>query len=162
MGIYIVLGTILASVVGIYAYFYIKRIFAFAGVNMSRRSSKVICFCVALAVATACMNVWGIGALIVLHILALSVICDLLFLIFRKVYKKQDDRIGERVSSFYRSGLIPVIITAMLLGYGFYNMGHVVKTEYQVTTMKNVNDYRYPLWNHPESGTIGQSCRRAE
>ena len=31
MGIYIVLGIILASVVGLYAYFYLKRISKFAG-----------------------------------------------------------------------------------------------------------------------------------
>ncbi|MDO4272102.1 MAG: metallophosphoesterase [Eubacteriales bacterium] len=154
MGIYIVLGIILAGIVGGYAYFYIKRIFTFVGVNMSRRSSRMICFCVALAVAAACVNVWSVTALIVLHILAASVFCDLCFLIFRKMYKRQDDRIGERVSSFYRSGLIPVIITAMLLGYGFYNMGHVVKTEYQITTEKNVNDYRIALITDTHYGTI--------
>lgn len=154
MGIYIVLGMMLAGIVGVYSYFYIKRIFTFAGVNMSRRSSKIICFCAALAVAAACVNVWSIAALIVLHILGMSVFCDLIFLFFRKVYKKQDGRIGKKVSSFYRCGLLPVIITAILLGYGFYNMGHVVKKEYQITTEKNVNDYRIALITDAHYGTI--------
>lgn len=101
MGIYIVLGIVLASVVGIYTYFYIKRIFAFAGADVSRRSFRIICFCVALIVAAACVNVWSLTALLVLHILAASVFCDLCFLIFGKMYKRQDYRIALITDTHY-------------------------------------------------------------
>lgn len=154
MNIYSIMGIMLASIVVIYAYFYIKRILAFWGVNMTRRSSRVICLCIAAAGAAGCLNVWSITTMIILHIMALSVICDLIFMIFRKVYRKQDSRIEKRILSVYRCGLIPVIITAILLAYGFYNMCHVVKTEYHVTTEKKLNDYKIALITDTHYGTI--------
>jgi len=156
MGIFVIAGILLAGITGIYIYFYIKRILAYFGLDMSRRSYRIICLFAAVAAAAASVNVWSITALVILHILALSVICDLIFVIFRKLFKnkKQDSRIRKNIRALYRSGLIPIAITGVLLAYGFYNMGHIERKEYQITTEKHLNDYKIALITDTHFGTV--------
>lgn len=45
-------------------------------------------------------------------------------------------------SKIYRSCLIPMAVTADFMGFGVYNMSHIVKTEYTVVSDKLTSDYR--------------------
>lgn len=45
-------------------------------------------------------------------------------------------------SKIYRSCLIPMAVTAAFMGFGVYNMSHIVKTEYTVVSDKLTSDYR--------------------
>lgn len=53
----------------------------------------------------------------------------------KKTGPKKAYRIWDKV---YGCGLVPVILAVLVLGYGFYNMHHVVETDYTVTTEKKI------------------------
>ncbi|MBE5960906.1 MAG: metallophosphoesterase [Lachnospiraceae bacterium] len=42
--------------------------------------------------------------------------------------------------NLYGCGLIPVLLAAVMMGYGFYNIHHVVEKDYTVTTQKKIGE----------------------
>lgn len=63
--------------------------------------------------------------------------------IIKKIRKKKEWSKGwNRV---YRSGVIAVVLTALVIGYGRYNIFHVVRTEYTVNTQKDIRSEGHQL-----------------
>lgn len=61
-----------------------------------------------------------------------NMLTDGIVFIIKKIRKKKEWSKGwNRV---YRSGVIAVVLTALVIGYGRYNIFHVVRTEYTVNT----------------------------
>ena len=52
----------------------------------------------------------------------------------------EENRLLRAVGILYRCGLLPVLITAVMLGYGAFNMGRIVRTEYRVGTEKELDE----------------------
>ena len=93
--------------------------------------------------------------MIVAHLLALFVLVESAAIVIRGGGKRYKEEKWYRVlGRIYRSGLIPVVITCLLLGYGYYNMGHIVRTEYNIVTDKLQNDYKVVLITDTHYDTI--------
>ena len=67
-----------------------------------------------------------------LHLFFIWVFCDLIALAIRKCAKKQRTR--------YYEGAVAILLTAAVLGCGWYFAHHVVETDYQFTTEKALPD----------------------
>lgn len=101
---------------GIYLYHYLRRSLLFWGCK-PERLAKGIAALGALGLAVLALNLWGIGAIIVLYLAGVSLILDLIYRLTRKRIKAKGK--GE---SIYRSGLIPVFVTLLLIAYGYLHM----------------------------------------
>lgn len=60
-----------------------------------------------------------------------------------------------RWKKVYSCGLVPLLCLALSMGYGYWNMAHVVETDYTVTTTKNIRQegYRVALISDLHFGT---------
>ena len=72
---------------GIYLYFYFRRMAAFFHADVKRRLVKVILIILSIVVAAQAINIWGLGAVVVLYGIMFAVIMDLVNLIICKIHK---------------------------------------------------------------------------
>lgn len=144
-----------AGLIGIYAYGRIKRIMKFFGFDMHRVIFKILNVLLAAGVAWICSRMRQTIAMAALHVIVLSAALDIAALICRRVYgKKKQNRFTEICRKLYGSGLIPVLLTAVIFAYGFVNMNHPVRTEYTVETEKNTGNYKIVLITDTHYATI--------
>ena len=157
MGFYLVFRVLPAAFVGVYSYFYFRRILVFCRLDMKMWRAKALNVALALVFAALSSNFWSTRAMLVLHVLAVSLVLDLVASIFKIAFRtrKAESRFLKTAGKIYRCGLLPVAITAVMLGYGFFNMNRAVRTEYHIKTGKELEqNYRLVLITDTHYGTI--------
>lgn len=134
---------VLAVLISLYLYFFIKRICKTFGVNTDRNINKIIIAVVSLCLAIMCSNIFSFGAIIVLHVIGVSLLTRFANVVIR-YFAKDSYKEGFRIwKVIYGSGIIPVIVSSLLLTYGYINMNNVVETDYTVYTDKVIRDEGY-------------------
>ena len=134
---------VLAVLISFYLYFFIKRICKTFGVNTDRKLNKTIIGVVSLCLAIMCSNVFSFGAIIILHIIGVSLLTRFANMIIRLIAKDSYKEGYKSWKVIYGSGIIPVIVSAVLLIYGYINMNNVVETDYTVYTDKAIREEGY-------------------
>lgn len=132
--LYFIIPALCMIPVGIYNYFYLKRMAKFWNINTEKRAVRIGIIMLDLCLVALSVNVWGMGALIVLHVIAISVCMELVNLICKRY---------RRWSYVYQSGLVPILLAAVILVCGYWNMRNVVEMDYKVYTDKNIRDKGY-------------------
>lgn len=79
----------------------------------------------------------GYGMTYIVYLAHIAIIY-LLFKLVRKVFNKITEKINNRVIL-----VISVIISTVIMGYGYYNMHHVVPVEYEIDTNKAIRSEGY-------------------
>ncbi len=120
-----------------------------------------------------CVNVFSMSSMIILHILASSAVIEIVNIIVKRIYKatkknheksdtKEDtedikqesskpggnskNQTGKKIwNVIYRSGLLPLVITAFIMIYGTANMGNVVEKDYTIYTKKQIRSEGYTI-----------------
>lgn len=123
-------------IIGVYFYFFFRRFLTLFSWGRRVGVSRIISAVGALGCIAASLRVYGFGAVLVLHFLVLGVVMDILQLIFKKKVKSRI--FLKRWSFLYRSGLISAALIALWMGYGFWNMHQIHRTEYTVSTEKKL------------------------
>lgn len=146
MIIYLILAIILLIPVGVYLYFYFLRTAEFWGVKNRTIKIKVMAGFLAFCAAAWSINLFGFGSLVVLHVVAASLFLEMINLLYTKVYRKEAVKFTVW-NKAYRSGLVPIILTTLILVYGYFNMQDVLETHYTVHTSKAIprKGYRIAL-----------------
>lgn len=144
-----------AIFVGIYVYCYIRRTMAFYGLDVRKIPFKLTAVILAVFIALACRNMWSVRTVIILHLLAFALLFDVVALFAKVICRnRQTGKVYSFARRLYGCGLLPVVAAALLLIYGFFNMNHVIKTEYFLKTEKNLGDYKVVLITDTHYGTI--------
>lgn len=134
---------LLLTVVGalaVYYYRFIRRSFLALGMAVSLWRNRMIIALLTAALLGSCY-VFPVMILALLHLLLCNELCRLLHWLLRKLTKKEP----KFRLTLHRSGAVPVLLTAAILLYGYYNMHHVVQTDYRLTSPKLEQAYRVAL-----------------
>lgn len=139
MVLFRMISLVLVLLAALYLYFLLKRcsMLWFRGAFTWRR--KLVLAVLALVICVPVRNLFGFWAMVVLHVVGIAAVVDLVRLAVLKV-QLRENRIWHVI---YCSGLIPVAGTLLILAYGYWNMHHVIKTEYTVTTDKKIRAEGY-------------------
>lgn len=144
MFIWLILPILCMIAVGVYLYRKVKGgvdCFLPDWTKKKRRILAVVIWAVLFVPAIRIYDVWFI---ILLHITAFLLLIDGIRLILRKVWKNRKHTVFWH--KIYRSGIVAILLTAIVCGYGRYNIFHVVRTEYTVQVQKKLqNDYKIAL-----------------
>lgn len=109
----------------------------------TKKKQEILSGVLAIVLVVPALWIYGTWVIILLHITAFLLIIDGIALIVRKIHK------GEFKSGIcykiYKSGIIAILMAALMCGYGRYNIFHVVRTEYTVQTQKNIRSEGYKL-----------------
>lgn len=148
LGIWILLFVLLllfGAGVGIYLYCFLRRIlktFGFWKKTWRHRVGVLLAVLVIFGICAASLNM---GAVILIHILMFAVLMDLVSLLLRALFRSRYKEEFLKWRRIVGSGLVPVLLTVLMIGYGYYNMHHVVATEYTITTGKSIREEGYKL-----------------
>lgn len=124
------------------------------GINIKKRSVRALRFLVSALVFLLCA-LWRTGLIIILHLLVIFYLTELATLIVRRFVKlRKNSKAYSFLKVIYRFCIIPVLIVVLVLGYGYYNMNHIVRTDYQVTSNKLSEDYRVILITDTHYDTV--------
>lgn len=122
--------------ISIYLYFFIKGIIE----NLRREINqleKMVLSVVSFCLSVACVNIFSTYTIIVLHIVFVGALVDLVYIILHKALKNCREKKAYKVwSKIYGLRIIPVIITSILMTYGYFNMMNVLPVSYEIETDK--------------------------
>lgn len=88
----------------------------------------IITVAIALGLSVPAMNFFNVWAVAYYYFLAISIVLDIIARFT-----------PAKAALILRSGLVSAVVVAVVIAYGYYNMNHVVETDFSVTTNKNVN-----------------------
>ena len=139
---------IMLSPLGIYFYFFLKRILSLFNAENKKITKYVLAFlCTVILVYSS--NPYGVGIVIMGHLIVYSLLMELIYFIFKKL--KKDSR---WVKIVYKSGVIPLLLTVVTLIFAYFNMLNVVVKYYDIKTDKNLNhDYKVVFISDLHFGT---------
>lgn len=138
-----VISSIISVGIGFYLYFFIKRMLATFGAPTKHIAVRLILIALAVCLGLISVNVSGFGAIITLHLVAFG-LCTQLVNFVVKLVGREKYREGFRWwKKIYGSGILPIVVTASLLIFGYFNLHNVVETDYTVYTNKNIRGEGY-------------------
>lgn len=141
---FIIISFLLLIPVGVYLYFYLLRIADFWKLKLKIKKVKMLAALIAIMAVVWSVNLFGFGALIVLHLAGAALLLDIINLVFAALHKHRVIKI-DLWNKIFRCGLAPVIITVLILGYGYFNMGNVIETDYTIHTEKAIRPQGYRI-----------------
>jgi hypothetical protein len=129
MFVWFILPLILLVPIGIYLYFFLHRLLALFITSVI--ALRVICLILTVVFVYIAWPIYELGGVLVAHFVVISLVLEVIYRIFHQYI------INIPIIDFmFKSGIISILISALFISYGFYNMDHVVKKEYQVTSSK--------------------------
>lgn len=140
---FIIISVILMVPVAVYLFCYIRRTISFWSRQGKRRWITVLSVLFAVGIAAVSTNVFSTGALVVLHLSAIGICMELLnFIVVRAAGRTRE---LKRWRQIYRSGIPPILITVLILCFGYYHMNDVQQTDYTVSTDKQLRPEGYRI-----------------
>lgn len=134
-----------------YLYSYFLRIIDWFGSGLNEKRRKLLAGFAAAAVVLPAGYIWNLWAVVLLYIMLFSLTMDLANLLVKKLSKKPQ----PKWTGLWRTGLVPLACTALVLFYGCWNMQQIRETDYIVETQKNIraSGYRIALLSDLHFGT---------
>lgn len=137
--IWVILPVLFIFLIGFYLYKKIKSAVEYFCKNLSYKKQKTMIFALLILIVGPGVRIYSAWFVGLLHFTAILLIIDIFIFILHKC-NKLDSKIVVKI---YKSGSIAIILTAMIMGYGYYNIYQIERTEYTITKKETVeNDYK--------------------
>ena len=145
---------VIVLVVLVYIDWHIRNIFSFYSIGKYKRFS--IFFRILLFLASfVLIALYPPGVMIVLHFLGVFLVSDMIaFLIKRVRFHKQFTRGYRCIQFLCYGGIMQILIVITMLGYGYYNISYIKRTEYTIQTRKVSSDYQMVFISDTHYGTV--------
>ena len=137
----IVAAILVVGIVGAYSYHFIRRIVDLILKNKSSKYKNMLSIILEVALIVSIIVLFGVWTVAVLYVLLFSIFVDIVYWIICRISGKKN----KTFEVIYRSGIIPILIGAILTSYGYYNMHRVVETDYTIYTDKNIRSEGYKI-----------------
>lgn len=161
MGKYMIIVFAALLLLGFYLIIKLRRIMSFCRSHIRMKTARFVALTIALLVIIYCIMKEEMAILFILHFTIASVVLDILLWceqIIEKAIRKQkkeERKINAAVRRLCGCGLLPFVISVAIFGYGYYNMAHIVRTDYTIETgLIQEEGYRILLITDTHYGTI--------
>lgn len=131
--VFYLLPAVILVPAGIYFYFFFRRFLSLFKLEKGRWYTRILCLIFSVGCAAIGWWVFGLGAVVVYHFLAVCLIMEILNLILNKAWFHGKNRVWDFL---YKSGVIGAAAVAFVFIYGFWNMHQIHVTEYDITSAK--------------------------
>ncbi|MDO4809925.1 MAG: metallophosphoesterase [Eubacteriales bacterium] len=134
---------------GVYLFLMIRRTLIAFGVDIKKKPVLAAALLVSLIAGVAACFFRKLWALILYYIVILDLLLRLCDLLIRKILKKKDEKAEKTYENstlrkwLYSSGLVPVLVTAVIMICGVITMNNVIATTYEVQTEKALRPEGY-------------------
>jgi len=117
-----------------YYYKFIKRFLSFINKEKMLKKNKKLYILLSIIFTLLSFNLFNMIGLFFMHFIFISLLIDLIYLCFKKVIK------NKKIISLYKSSLIPLLLTIILIVYGFFNIRNIIETRYTIYTDKKIGE----------------------
>lgn len=142
--IYLIGPAIILVPIGVYLFFYFKRMLHSFGIDMNRKIPKRLLVVATIFLMAMSINTFSIVFVIVMHLFGFALVVQVIYSIAKRVKEKKKKEIGF-IKKIYESGLVPVVLVVIVMIYGYWNIGAIVEKDYQVITQKNIQEDGYKI-----------------
>lgn len=115
----------------------------FFGKKLSKRKRIAVTAVVTGILILPIFHVYGLWIIIFLYTVLFLFAFDVGAFVVKKC--RRHKAFPYWAKAVYRSGILAVLASLLAVGYGFYNMHHVVKTEYTVLAEKEIREDGYTI-----------------
>lgn len=122
-------------------------------VDIKKKAIRILRIILALLLGGLCA-VWRTGLVVMLYLAIVIILTDAAAYLIRHVVKNRETAVYKQAARIYRTGVLQLFLVCLICGYGCYNMGHPVKTEYTLTSDKLSRNYDMVLLTDTHYGTI--------
>lgn len=142
---FIIVIVLIAIGISFYLYRFLRRAFDTFGIDIKRKSTKIILCVLSVCLGVLSVNITGFSAVIILYILFFAWILQFINFIIKKISGENYEKKLSVWKKIYESGVIPIFISAIILIFGYFNLHNIVETDYTVYTQKNIRDEGYRI-----------------
>ena len=135
MNRYLFMPLVIYIPVGIYLFFVFRRFFCLLGLKKKSIATTLLSIFLVLASVFWGWRLFGFGGVVVLHFAVISFFMDLLNFIFKQLLPMGSKKVWD---TLYRSSLTSLLVMAIIFGYGYWNIHHVIPAGYTIETEKNL------------------------
>ena len=134
-------------VIGItfYLYTFIKRIFETFNVNTNKKRIKIILGIISVFLGVTSINMFSFLSIIIIHIIMFALIIQLINFVLKILLKNKYKEGFNFWKKVYGSGVIPILLSVVLLIFGYINLNNIVKVEYDIYTDKDIREEGYRI-----------------
>lgn len=153
--LYFILPALFTILLSIYLFYYIARALHSVKIDVQKKSTKLIVIALIVIIMYYSLRDFGPGLIVILHIIVIGILMDLLNYLL-KILGKRKEIVFPRWSRVYESGIIPIILATIIVGYGYWNMSHIVEKDYKIYTNKEIRPegYRVAMISDLHYGTV--------
>ncbi len=149
----LIMIVILTVLLALYQQHWLKRLCLFLGADLRRRRSRVLLRMGGVLLTLCCLYLFAFPAVLLLHYFLFCALTDLAVWLWKKCFPRLRPKRFFR--TVYRLSLVPLLITALVLGYGCYNMARYVRTDYRLDVNKPLSkSYRIIFLSDTHYGTV--------
>ncbi len=133
---------LLAIIVGlaIYIYRFVRRIAAQLNIPLQKRWQRALLLLPTAILIWFSVNIFSVSAIGLLHFWLISMLIDLVNWLIKKIRKKEPWNLWK---ALHRYCVLPIVLTAAIIGFGYYNMRNVQQTNFTVSTDKELRAQGY-------------------
>ncbi|MBO5221919.1 MAG: metallophosphoesterase [Clostridia bacterium] len=129
--------------IGFFFWFFLKRLGITLGINTKRRRSKIILLILTVLLTLASAMITNLSVIYLLHVVAIGAMMQLINLLVKRIWRKRYENGCALWKKIYGLGLVPLLLSFVVLISGYFNLHSVVRTDYTVTTEKNIRAEGY-------------------
>ena len=131
--------------VAVYFYFFLRRMLSTFGAPVEKRPMQIGIGIAALLLGWFSSDISEGSAIIVLHIFMIAVLMHPINFAIRKLFSGRSEKTVSVWKKIHGSGAIPILLSSILLTYGYFNLHTVVQTSYTVYTDKEIRQEGYRI-----------------
>ena len=109
----------------------------------SKKRRRIAAGILAAALIVPAFRMYDSWFIILLHVTVFLLVVDGIVWVVRKLRKNRE--LSPLWNKIYRSGVIAILLTVFVCGYGHYNIYQVIRTDYTVETRKAIRAEGYRL-----------------
>lgn len=128
---------------GLYFYKFFKRMFETFGANTKNKLVKIGIAIGSYGLAMSSIYIFGFTPIIVFHLVLFIPLVQLINFIIKRIAKKKYEDGFHVWKKIYGSGAIPILMTIVMILFGYWNLHHVVETQFTVYTQKDIREEGY-------------------
>ncbi|MBP3494835.1 MAG: metallophosphoesterase family protein [Clostridia bacterium] len=129
--------------VGFYLYFFIKRILKVLNIDADNKKAKIIIIIASVVLSALALNITSFYTILLLHIIGFALLCQLANFIVKKIAKEKYEGGFTCWKRIYGIGIIPVLLSVIILIFGYINLHSVQMTHYNINTSKDIRSEGY-------------------
>ena len=140
-----ILLTPIIFLIALFMYHYLKRMCITFGISTEKNKTKIVLYALSICFGASCYSIKSLGIPIVLYFFIFALLFMLINFLLKLFFKKRFLDGFKIWKKAYGSGILPILLTVIVLIIGYINMHNIVCTSYTIYTDKSIRGSGYKV-----------------